>query len=124
MTNNKYKGISLDKASHFDTEALSMLEEIMEDEFPDLIQVYIADSDPRVNALQQALDAKDCTQLRHISHSFKGASGNIAALPLADLCFKLEEDAHGDSLENIPSLISRIDNEYQSVRSILLSLVS
>ena len=113
----------MDKASHFDTEALLMLEEIMEDEFPELIQVYITDSDPRINALQQALSDKNCVALRDISHSFKGASGNISALPLADLCFKLEEDARGDNLENISSLISRIDNEYQSVRSILLSLI-
>ena len=114
----------MDKASHFDTDAISMLEEIMEDEFPELIQVYIADSDPRVSAPQQALGAKDCTQLRHISHSFKGASGNIAALPLADLCFKLEEYARAENLEGVASLITHIDNEYQSVRSVLLSLAS
>lgn len=113
----------MDKASHFDIEALSMLEEIMEDEFPELIQVYIDDSDPRIKALQQALEQKDCTALRDISHSFKGASGNISALPLADLCFKLEEKARIEVLEGIPSLITAIDSEYQNVKSILLSLI-
>ncbi|MBL4798554.1 MAG: Hpt domain-containing protein [Oleispira sp.] len=113
----------MDKASHFDIEALSMLEEIMEDEFPELIQVYIDDSDPRITALQRALEQQDCTALRDISHSFKGASGNISALPLADLCFKLEEQARIDVLESIPSLITAIDSEYQNVKSILLSLI-
>ena len=113
----------MDKTSHFDIEALLMLEEIMEDEFAELIQVYIADSDPRIAALQQALEQKDSTALREISHSFKGASGNISALPLADLCFKLEEKACVETLDGISSLITGIDSEYQNVRSILLSLI-
>ena len=113
----------MDKASHFDIEALLMLEEIMEDEFPDLIHVYIADSDPRVEALQRAYDEKNCLALSEISHSFKGASGNISALPLADLCFKIEDKARVNVLDDIPSLITSIDSEYQNVRSILLSLI-
>lgn len=113
----------MDKASHFDIEALLMLEEIMEDEFPDLIHVYIADSDPRVEALRRAYDESNCQALSEISHSFKGASGNISALPLADLCFKIEDKANLNVLDGIPSLITSIDSEYQNVKSILLSLI-
>lgn len=113
----------MEKASHFDTEALLILEEIMEDEFSELIQVYIADSDPRIQALQKAYDEKNCVALSEISHSFKGASGNISALPLADLCFKLEDKARLDILEGIPALIISIDSEYQNVKSILLTLI-
>jgi HPt (histidine-containing phosphotransfer) domain-containing protein len=113
----------LDRASHFDTEALAMLEEIMEDEFPELIQVFIDDSEPRISALLQAYENQDCTSLREIAHSFKGASGNLSALPLADLCFKIEEKARGENLEGIQPLISAIDVEYQVVKSVLLSLI-
>jgi len=113
----------LDRASHFDTEALTMLEEIMEDEFPELVQVFIEDSEPRVSALRQAYENKDCTSLREIAHSFKGASGNLSALPLADLCFKVEEKARGANLEDIQPLINEIDVEYQVVKSVLLSLI-
>lgn len=116
--------IGLNKASHFDTEALSMLEEIMEDEFPELIQVFIADSDPRIKALEQALEQNNCKELREIAHSFKGASGNISALPLADLCFQLEEKARNDILEGVSELIIRINDEYKTVRAILLTLIS
>lgn len=111
-----------DKASHFDMEALKMLEEIMEDDFPKLIEVFIVDSDPRVEQLEQAFENSDCNELREISHSFKGASGNISALPLADLCFQLEEIVRKESLDGVPELIACINNEYKNVRSILLSL--
>lgn len=113
----------MDKASHFDTEALTMLEEIMEDEFPELIQVFIADSDPRLSAMQQAFDNQDCSSLRELAHSFKGASGNLSALPLADICFKIEEKARDGSLGGVQDLINQSDNEYQAVKSILLSMI-
>jgi HPt (histidine-containing phosphotransfer) domain-containing protein len=113
----------LNKTSHFDTEALVMLEEIMEDDFPELIQVFIADSDPRVPAMQLALEEQNSSALRDIAHSFKGASSNLSALPLADLCFKIEEKARDTNLESIHSLITAIDTEYQAVKSILLSLI-
>lgn len=115
--------LELDKASHFDTEALTMLEEIMENEFPELIQVFISDSDPRLSAMQQALDNQDCSGLRELAHSFKGASGNLSALPLAELCFKIEEKARVADLEGVQDLINRSGTEYQTVKSILLSLV-
>lgn len=105
-------------------EALLMLEEIMEDEFPELIQVFLADSDPRIQAMHQAYDDKNCEDLSSISHSFKGASGNISALPLADLCCKIEEKAREEDLEGMSSLIAGVDDEYKNVRSILLSLIS
>jgi HPt (histidine-containing phosphotransfer) domain-containing protein len=113
----------LDKTSHFDTEALVMLEEIMDDDFPELIQVFIADSDPRVSAMQLALEEQNSSALRDIAHSFKGASSNLSALPLADLCFKIEEKARDTNLEGIHSLITAVDTEYQAVKSILLSLI-
>lgn len=113
----------MDRASHFDTEALTMLEEIMEDEFPELIQVFIDDSEPRISALLRAYEKQDCTSLREIAHSFKGASGNLSALPLADLCFKIEEKARDTNLEGIEPLISAIDIEYQIVKTVLLSLI-
>lgn len=113
----------MDKTSHFDTEALAMLEEIMEDEFPELIQVFIADSDPRVPAMQSGLDERSSSILRDIAHSFKGASSNLSALPLADLCFQVEEKARDNNLDGIQPLITAIDAEYQSVKSILISLI-
>jgi len=113
----------VDKASHFDIEALTMLEEIMEDEFPELVEVFITDSDPRISALKQALAGQDTNALRELSHSFKGASGNLSALPLSDLCFKIEESSRAGTIEGTEELIQKIDQEYQQVRSILLSMI-
>lgn len=113
----------MDKASHFDIEALTMLEEIMEDEFPELVEVFISDSDPRIPALKQALENKDVMTLRELSHSFKGASGNLSALPLADLCFKIEERSRDGQIDGTDELIEKIEQEYLAVKSTLLSMI-
>jgi HPt (histidine-containing phosphotransfer) domain-containing protein len=113
----------LNKTSHFDTEALTLLEEIMGDDFSELIQVFVVDSDPKVSALHCALEENNSLELREIAHSFKGASSNLSALPLADLCFKIEENALHTNLEGMQTLIAAIETEYQVVKSILLSLI-
>lgn len=113
----------MDKTAHFDIEALAMLEEIMEDEFSELIQVFIIDSDPRVPAMQSALDEQNALLLKEIAHSFKGASSNLSALPLAEICFNIEQKARDVDFDGIQSLISETDVEYQSVKTILLSLI-
>lgn len=113
----------MDKASHFDIEALALLEEIMDDEFPELVNVFVADSDPRIPALQQALAKNETDTLRELAHSFKGASGNLSALPLADLCYQIEEKSREGKTEGTAELIERIDGEYQQVKSILLTMI-
>jgi HPt (histidine-containing phosphotransfer) domain-containing protein len=113
----------LNKLSHFDTEALTLLEEIMGEDFSELIHVFVVDSDPRVSAMRCALEENNSLELREIAHSFKGASSNLSALPLADLCFKIEKKALHTNLEGVQSLIAAIEAEYQVVKSILLSLI-
>lgn len=108
---------------HFDTDAFDMLKDVMDDEFPDLLRVYIEDSDSRLPLLHQALTAADASALRELAHSFKGASSNISALPLADLCFSLEEAAkHGD-LSGLDQVVSAIEQEYASVKTHLQSFL-
>ena len=61
--------------------------------------------------------------LKEIAHSFKGASSNLSALPLAEVCFNIEQKARDVDFDGIQSLITQTDVEYQSVKTILLSLI-
>jgi len=107
---------------HFDTESLEMLREVMEDEFSDLIQVYIQDSIARMPAIHQACQQKDAQTLRELAHSFKGASSNISAAPLAKLCYELEMAGRENQLDNADSLIVAIEQEYAQVERLLKSM--
>jgi HPt (histidine-containing phosphotransfer) domain-containing protein len=113
----------VDKALHFDIESLDMLVQLMENDFPELVNVFVVDSEPKILALKQAVAVKDFDSLREISHSFKGASGNLSALALSDLCFKIEKLSSEGEHAGIEEVIAQVEQEYRAVKAILQSMV-
>ncbi|MHC8304991.1 Hpt domain-containing protein [Pseudomonas sp. PB3P13] len=99
--------------THLDRDVLSALQEVMEDEYPTLLDTFIADSEERLNVLRQSEDA---VQLMNAAHSFKGSSSNMGAIRLAELCNELEQRAKRKLLEGIEQLIGEIDGEFALVR--------
>lgn len=114
----------MEMAQHFDIDSLEMLKEIMEDEFDDLIRIYLEDSDKRLPELREAETQLNAVALRELAHSFKGASSNISALPLAELCLVVETAARDNNLAVVPEAINNIDSEYQKVRQHLAEMLS
>lgn len=113
----------MEMAEHFDIDSLEMLKEIMEDEFNDLIRIYLEDSDKRLPELREAEMKLDATALRELAHSFKGASSNISALPLAELCLTVETAARDNNLSIVPEALDKIESEYQQVNQLLQAML-
>lgn len=113
----------MSKDIHFDREALTVLEEIMEDEFPLLIRAYITDSDSRISTMNHALSNNDFDELRETAHSFKGTSGNLSANVLAKLCFSLEQQSGEEDFEKMSALVQSVEQEYTVVKSILVAML-
>lgn len=99
--------------THLDRDVLSALQEVMEDEYPMLLDTFLADSEDRLNVLRKSGDALD---LMNAAHSFKGSSSNMGAVHLAELCHQLEQRAKKQTLQGIEQLISEIDDEFAFVR--------
>ena len=108
---------------HFDTDAMDMLKEVMEDEFSELMQVYLDDSDTRLPQLFDAVRNADATTVRELAHSFKGASSNISAAPLAALCLELEMAGKSGDLSSADAILGRIEIEYSQVKRLLSDLI-
>ena len=98
---------------HLDPDVLSTLQEVMEGEYPILVDTFLADSEQRLQLLKQAADA---TQILETAHSFKGSSSNMGAIRLADLCHELELKAQGQNLSGAEALVAEIDREFAFVR--------
>ena len=110
-------------SEHFDTESLEMLREVMEEEFAELVQVYLKDSVARMPMLQNAIEQGQAQTVRELAHSFKGASSNISAAPLAKLCYELEIAGRENQLGNADRLYQSIQQEYQQVEALLRSMI-
>jgi len=98
---------------HLDYDVLSALQEVMEEEYPLLLDTFLTDSEVRLNELHRATDPQ---QLGQAAHSFKGSSSNMGATQLADLCRQLEERVKHPPLNDIEDLVNRIDHEFAEVR--------
>lgn len=99
--------------THLDRDVLSALQEVMEGEYPTLLDTFIADSEERLRVLRKAEDA---AQLMNTAHSFKGSSSNMGATRLTELCGELEQRAKQKDLAGIEKLVSEIDGEFAIVR--------
>ncbi|WP_166569297.1 Hpt domain-containing protein [Pseudomonas sp. R5(2019)] len=97
---------------HLDYDVLSALQEVMEDEYPLLLDTFLKDSQTRIQQLREADTAE---KLGHAAHSFKGSSSNMGAFVLADLCHELEERVKYPPLSGIEDLINRIDQEFKAI---------
>lgn len=98
---------------HVDPGVLSALEDVMEAQYPILLDTFLSDSQNRLDVLRGALDPEAISQQ---AHSFKGSSSNMGALRLADLCSRLEQCAQRSPECDVQHLIGQIDLEFDAVK--------
>jgi HPt (histidine-containing phosphotransfer) domain-containing protein len=106
---------------HLDSVVLIALQDVMEAEYPVLLDTFLIDSEERLLALRQAEQAADAQSLRLAAHSFKGSCSNMGTLILAGLCKQLEDVGRCEQLELAPELIEQIEREFAIVRILLKS---
>ncbi|WP_017134943.1 Hpt domain-containing protein [Pseudomonas edaphica] len=98
---------------HLDPDVLTGLQEVMESEYPKLLETFLDDSQKRIDALRKSRG--DAKALGRIAHSFKGSSGNLGAVRLAQLCQRLEVESVELSAD-LGALVDQIDHEFALVR--------
>ena len=104
---------------HLDEEALTELQEVMEDEFNVLIETYLKDSSDRISYLRTAIGSSDPDAFAKTAHSFKGSSVNIGAPRLGALCLKAEEAGLENRLGDAGNVVDDIETEFQRVEQTL-----
>ncbi|MGP0174906.1 Hpt domain-containing protein [Pseudomonas sp. NCHU5208] len=106
---------------HLDDAVLASLQDIMEGEYPSLLDTFVVDSEERLRLIHQAEQRADAQALRLAAHSFKGSCSNMGAPMLAGLCKQLEDAGRREALELAPELIEQIEREFAIVRILLKS---
>ncbi|MCJ8167945.1 Hpt domain-containing protein [Atopomonas sediminilitoris] len=101
-----------------DQSVLSSLKEVMEDDFPLLVETFLSDSQDRIRLLREAIATEQAPDVRNAAHSFKGSCSNMGALALAGLCKQLEECGRTAKLEPAPLLLQAIEQEFAAVSQV------
>lgn len=106
---------------HIDSAVLAALQDVMEDEYPVLLDTFLVDSEERLLLLRQAQQEADAQNLRLAAHSFKGSCSNMGANMLAGLCKQLEEVGRREQLDLAAELIEQVEREFAIVRILFKS---
>jgi two-component system, sensor histidine kinase and response regulator len=106
-----------------DTGVLDKLRKALGDKRKDfiasLIDLFIADTQTRLQALGEAISSKDATALRQVAHALKGSCANVGAKRMSELCDILEDKGLANSLEGASGFAGQLEEEFGRVKQAL-----
>jgi CheY-like chemotaxis protein len=84
-----------------------------------LIDIFLRDAPPRLEAMQQAIAANDAGQLKQAAHALKGSCASLGARRMAELCQILEERGGNANIGNATPFVELLQEEFAQVRRAL-----
>jgi HPt (histidine-containing phosphotransfer) domain-containing protein len=90
-----------------------------EDEFLELVELFVKTSASDVEALQSAIDEEDIQQAIEAAHFIKGAAGNLGFMELYEAAKDIEEKARVNSLEGATEAARTIKEKYDQIAEAL-----
>jgi HPt (histidine-containing phosphotransfer) domain-containing protein len=98
-----------------DEETYTLLQEIMADEFAELIDFFRKDAVSALESLQQCVPLADAAQVGTICHKLKSSSKLIGAFHMAELARLLEEYKDDHDQERAQEHLQGLVAEYAQV---------
>ena len=83
----------------------------------ELFDIFIIDYSEKRKLLEKAVAANDVDQVMSISHSLKGASGNISAKSMRETFLKLEMMGKSGSLSEAKASLGLLDQQFGDLQN-------
>jgi signal transduction histidine kinase/CheY-like chemotaxis protein/HPt (histidine-containing phosphotransfer) domain-containing protein len=102
---------------------MELLERMMgsEDLTRTVIDMFVEDVPPRIEAIRTALSAGNTEEVLRFAHGIKGAAANVAAPMVRDTAFRMEQAADGDDLARAEDLLPELE---QGLEQLLEAMAS
>jgi len=81
----------------------------------EVIESYLEDAPPRLQAITQAVKQKDAAALQTSAHAFRSLSVTVGAIPVAQLCEALEVMGRNRTTVGAQALVSQLQGEYEQL---------
>jgi CheY-like chemotaxis protein/HPt (histidine-containing phosphotransfer) domain-containing protein len=85
----------------------------------EVIDVFLQTIPRRLDDLRHAHTRGDADSIRALAHSLKGASAQIGARGMADICVQIEAIVRGGDLTALGELLSALESDYAAVSASL-----
>jgi CheY-like chemotaxis protein len=86
-----------------------------EDQFGELIELFIASAPNTLREMERALAKPSASDLYMAAHTLRGSCSNFGASSLCELCTRIELSARSDALEGVADLIASAGGELSSL---------
>ena len=108
-----------DPLDHSQIEFLLSLDDGQGEALAEIVDEYVTVSHQLRGEILRLLDEGDRDALERAAHTLKGASANVGAAGLADVCAGLEMRAREAQLDDAPELKEQFEAEFDRVRAAL-----
>lgn len=105
-----------DVAMDLDPAVQSALRELMQDDYPLLLDTFVQDGEKRLAILASSLQQQQWDAFRQAAHSFKGSCGNMGAEALQHACERAEQAGLQHDAELASQCYEEIRQLFQRVR--------
>ncbi len=103
----------------FDDTTLPMLESLLGEDFPNVLETFLDDAPRRLAVLEQALAEGDLPGMERAAHTLKGAASNLGAVELTECCAELVRDCRAGAAPQAEFQVSAIRASLARVEEIL-----
>jgi HPt (histidine-containing phosphotransfer) domain-containing protein len=88
-----------------------------EDEYRELIELFISTGSAEFQRLQTALSASDFDQMVRSSHTIKGAAANLGLLDVQNVAGNIEKTASANSLDGLTEAMQTLGKHFKSIET-------
>ena len=95
-----------------------VLERVQDDKelLLELLDIFQEDFVGKRQSLTEAVRNKDVQKIKELTHSLKGASGNISAKPMHANCLKMEQMARENDISQIGPMLVELDRQFEELK--------
>lgn len=84
-----------------------------------LAELFVKQAAEQIEIMRRAVAGRDASGLARSAHTLKGSCGSLGALPMMELCRKLEVAARATAWADADPLPAQIEREFVRVRGAL-----
>ncbi|MDH5570299.1 MAG: Hpt domain-containing protein [Gammaproteobacteria bacterium] len=112
-----------DEIIYIDMGTVSMLMDALEDEYFEIIEIFISTSRERIAEMVSKSSAST-EDLLDVVHVLKGSSGNVGAIHLSNVCNELESMLRSGSVDGIDSMIQDIEVSFDVTCKVFQEIIN
>lgn len=86
-----------------------------EDEYRELIELFITTGSADCHNIQSALTNSDADQVMRSAHTIKGAAGNLGLLEVSDVAKTIEDSATNNQLDGLESAVADLQKQFEAI---------